>query len=374
MEGVRQKLAELAGQAAATGNALRSAWIGAAGALGAAQAFAGFQNAQKQLEGLRQEWNYMGLTSEQIAFNEAEFLDGNNDKIQGQVKLIEDATKAQSAYGSSVGKTASAYDDLASSVSSAVSGLLQQSLALDVAWPGKDKGAGGDAINENAKRLAAIANEGLINQPWLDEFAQEAPQTYADLMKKIAEGADARSAAQQMMAEFQAGLRPDLLDFGMLKDQVKQQILGQQALAGMSDQLTKEIVAELGVSAQQAQQAIAGVVGNMPGGQALAQDLGGTDLTGAGSSAGGSFAAGFAASADGAAIAVTITAQMAAKLSLFEENGKTSGTKWSAGFYASVESGLAPELLALLVTLVTPGVLAQIQVGASQTGTTDGGQ
>ena len=52
-----------------------------------------------------------------------------------------------------------------------------------------------DAISENARRLAAIANEGLIDQPWLEEFKNEAPGTWPDLMLKVARGTDVKTAA-----------------------------------------------------------------------------------------------------------------------------------------------------------------------------------
>ena len=41
----------------------------------------------------------------------------------------------------------------------------------DIKWPGSDSSArNGDAVNENARRIAAIANEGLQGQPWLEEL------------------------------------------------------------------------------------------------------------------------------------------------------------------------------------------------------------
>lgn len=357
---LQAQLAALAGQASVTGNALRSAWIGAVGALGANQALAGYEASQRKLEALRNVWNTVRLDGDARAFAERQFLDQENAAISEQLRLVNEATTAQTAYGAAVGATASAYGDLESavgSVRSKVQGLLDQSMTLNVDWPGKNGGGaggvGGDAINENARRLAAIANEGLIGQPWLEEFAAEAPGTYADLMLKIAAGMDARGAAQQLMSDFQAGMRPDLLDFGMLKEQVKQQILGEQALAGMAQQLTQEIAAELGVSLQQAQAAVGATLGvGMPGAKQAQTGL----------------QDGLAAATDGKALVEGIAAQMDAAANRMRQAGQTAGETYGFGFMAVVETSLAAPLIGLLVTLVTPGVMAQMAANAGTTG------
>ncbi|MEI2610872.1 MAG: hypothetical protein V9G20_19755 [Candidatus Promineifilaceae bacterium] len=49
------------------------------------------------------------------------------------------------------------------------------------------------------------------------------------------------------------------------------------------------------------------------------------------------------------------------------EAGKGAGTQWGTGFMSTVESGIANPLITLLVTLVTPGIMAQIAAGKSQT-------
>ena len=67
-----------------------------------------------------------------------------------------------------------------------------------------------DDINENARRLAAIANEGIANQPWLEEFKATAPQAWSDIMAQVAAGVDAKTAAATIYRDFQSGLRPDL--------------------------------------------------------------------------------------------------------------------------------------------------------------------
>lgn len=290
--------------------------------------------------------------------------------LQDYVEGLREADRAAHQYAASGLKS---MDQAYSSLQGKVQSLLQQSLTLDVDWPGKDaglNGGSGDAINENAKRLAAIANEGLIGQGWLDEFAAEAPSTYADLMLKIAAGMDARGAAQQLMAEFQAGMRPDLLDFGQLKEQVKQQLIGEQALSGMADQLTAELVAEMdGVSAGQVQSALAGILGSTPGGALAAQDL---DLGGAGDGAGASLRGGIVAGfeADGMALEILakIDAEFAAEKKGVEDSGKAVGAVWGGGFMSTVGNNIPVGLLDLFTAKLLPMILASLALQGSRTG------
>ena len=215
-------------------------------------------------------WNMAGPTSQttESMFLFQQQLNANSDGLNdytAQLKAADSASQKYAAQGlSDMQRAYGALEDKIAGIRSKVASLIQQSLTLDVSWPGKDGAEGerrGDAINENARRLAAIANEGLNGQSWLEEFAQEAPGTYADLMLKIAEGMDARGAAQYLLGEFQAGLRPDLLDFSQIKEKVKQSLLGDMRISAMTDQLTQELVAELGVSAQQVQKALGEVTG-----------------------------------------------------------------------------------------------------------------
>lgn len=344
------KLAALAGQADTTAGALRTAWIGAVGALGATQAFEGYQQAQKDLEGLRNVLNIVKVEGEERAFIEKQFLDENNKQLQTQIDLIDGAMEAQRGYGAAVGSTASAYSGLQSQIQ----GILQQALNLDVSWPGKGGGGQDDNrdLNENARRLAAIANEGLIGQDWLGDFAAEAPGAYADLMLKIAAGMDAQGAAQSIMADFQAGLRPDLIDKDAVKDRVRAMLVGDSSMAALAQEIAAELSAELGVSLSQAQAAVSSTLGvAAPGG---------------GQAAGG-LQDGLAAATDGKALVEGIAAQMEAAADRMRTAGGTAGEKYGLGFMATVQTSLAGPLISLLVTLVTPGVMAQM---AAQTGTT----
>lgn len=118
-----------------------------------------------------------------------------------------------------------------------------------------------DAINENARRLAAIANEGLINQPWLEEFKQEAPGVWGDLMLKAAMGTDVKTAAAQILRNFQDGLRPDLIDKGKLKEIAKRMFVVDQETKALVDEVATELANEMGISIEEARKVVGSAAG-----------------------------------------------------------------------------------------------------------------
>lgn len=111
-----------------------------------------------------------------------------------------------------------------------------------------------DVPAENARRLAAIMNEGIKDQPWLEELKNELPEVW----KEITESGDARVAAATILEQFQQGLRPELIDFGQLKEQIKQKIETQLRMEDMGKQLTAELIAEMGTDQSAAIQKFVG--------------------------------------------------------------------------------------------------------------------
>jgi hypothetical protein len=258
-------------------------------------------------------------------------------------------------------------DDLRGKVSSVLSGALTPDIGFDPSsiLPREDD------INENARRLAAIANEGIIGQPWLEEFKNTAPQAWSDIMAQVAAGVDAKTAAASIYRDFQSGLRPDLIDKGLVKERVKAMIIGDQNMAALAEEIAQELATEMGIPLQQALAAAGGAMGVSTGaaGDAAAEaaGTGGTDMTAGGAQAGQTWIAGFLANADGTAIVAGIVTKLSAEMPKFLEAGKGAGTQWGTGFMSTVESGIANPLITLLVTLVTPGIMAQIAAGKSQT-------
>src|SRR5215204_3742886 len=173
-----------------------------------------------------------------------ELMDVQEDLLGGfddQITAMRDTGKEGTKLADTIeNKLKAAFDSL----NSVVSGELQASLNelsnvgvnLDEFLPYKDKPA------ENARRLAAIMKEGLIDQPWLEEFKNEVPKIYEELVSS----GDAQKAAGRMLEEFQKGLRPELIDFEQLKQGIRDKLETQMRMESMSKQLTAELIAEMG--------------------------------------------------------------------------------------------------------------------------------
>lgn len=121
-----------------------------------------------------------------------------------------------------------------------------------------------DAISENARRLAAIASEGLIDQPWLDEFKNEAPGTWADLMLKVARGTDVKTAAAELLRDFQNGLKPELIDKDKLKEIAKRMFQVDQSTKAMVDEIATELANEMNISIEDAKALVGSAAGVKP--------------------------------------------------------------------------------------------------------------
>ena len=282
---------------------------------------------------------------------------------------VEDALGGAGGGGAAgaVDALSTSLDDLKSKVSGVLSGALSPDIGFDPAGmlPRPDD------INENARRIAAIAKEGIINQPWLEEFKQEAPQAWTDIMNQVAAGVDAKTAAAKIYQDFQQGLRPDLIDKGLVKERVKAMIVGDQNMAALAEEIAQELATEMGIPLQQALAAAGGAMGVTTGAagdaaKAAGDATGGTDMTSGGVQAGQTWIAGFLAQADGTQIVAGIVTKLQAEMPKFLDAGKGAGTQWGAGFMSTVESGIANPLINLLVTLVTPGIMAQMAAKESQ--------
>lgn len=236
---MKAHLQALAQQSDVTGSALRSAFLGAVDLLGASGALAGFTEAQKKLNLLRDDWKLSGMTAEEVLFRETEYLSGVNQGLSDQRQAIADANKEMEKYASSGIKAAqNAYDDLTSKVAGFVGGLLS------IGDISVDGGPRQDAANENARRLAAIANEGLIDQSWLEEFKNEAPAIFDEIVSS----ADPQGAAKRLYEEFQAGMHPELLDREMIKSNIRRMIVGEETMNAYVTEIAQELAGEMNVS------------------------------------------------------------------------------------------------------------------------------
>ena len=258
----------------------------------------------------------------------------------GMQKLIDVGTGGGGGGGiSSIGDQ---FSDLQGKVESVLSGAFTLDVGLDPAnfLPRED------AINENARRLAAIMRDGIGNQDWLEEFKTEVPA----LWEELSTSGDPQAAAARMLQEFQQGLRPELLDKEMIKQRVRAMLLGEENTSTLAQEIAAELSGELGMSLAQAQQAVAGVMGTGTGAAGA-----GTQVGPDGAAQGSSFVASWAATVKG-------------QLTEFENTGKSSGGAWGAGFLATVEAGVPAQLVGMLANLVTPAVMANLAAQGSRTG------
>jgi hypothetical protein len=206
-----------------------------------------------------------------------------------------------------------------------------------------------DAINENARRLAAIAKEGLKGQEWMDEFAAEVP----DIYKMITESGDPRAAAADALRRYQLGMEPSLVDKEKAKELVKAMLIGDANMAAMAEEIATEIAMEMGMSGEDALAAtkealgIADKTSSMTPGKGLEEGL--TNAT------------------DGASLIEGIAKKMEESYTRMKTAGEGAGKQWGGGFMATVESGISQPLIDLLTKLVTPGVLAAINAQNTQT-------
>lgn len=263
-------------------------------------------------------------------------------------KWVSDTNKISSG----VGQVNDKYNDLLGTVQSILSEAQSDTGGADPSTilPRED------AVAENARRLGAIMNEGLNNQSWLEDFKNTAPGAYADLMLKIAEGADAKTAAAQILQDFQDGLRTDLINKDAVKERVKKMILGEQNMSALAQEIASELAQEMNIPLSQAMQAASSVLN--PGGATKTDTAAG-------------LADGLASATNGKALVEQIATQMDAASERMKTAGQNAGTVWGVGFMATVETSVSTPLINLLVALVTPGIMAQFALTGTLTTPTD---
>jgi hypothetical protein len=265
---LQAKLIGLAASADTTSAAIRSAFMGATTLLGVEGAIVGLRQTNTELAALRGEWIANDKTATEMQFLEADYVARTNQKLSDQRQALSDANRAAEKLASQgISAAAKAYSDLTSKISGVVSGLTSISdIAIESGGPRTD------AANENARRLAAIANEGLVGQTWLAEFQAEAPKMF----DAIVASADPRGAAAKLYEEFQAGMHPELLDREMIKDNIRRMILGEETMSAYVEEIAAEIRAENNLSPA-AEAIVTGVTSALTN-QQMGQQVGATTL------------------------------------------------------------------------------------------------
>lgn len=324
----------------------------AAGAMGASKAFAVFQQYSgltDQVEALRQGLGNLGYYSA----DEIDFL--SDTFVQNKIANVDTLIKSVNDLGTTAASTASGgltqMNQALEALSGRVGSVLSESLSLDaIGVNPADFLPRPDAVQEDAFRLADVMVNGFAS-PWAAYFES----TFPALFQEMTQGGDIQAGAAAILQQFQQGIRPELLNFDAIKEKVKAALAMDDAIAGIRDQITAELTGA-GASAEQVQGALSSVLGGL----GLSGGSEAPDLSGTGGSAAASFNDGFTAAANGGVLMTKISAQMVAQVGLFDNAGRQAGTKWGVGFTAVVEQSVPPYLLEMLVTLVTPGVMAKI--------------
>jgi hypothetical protein len=262
--------------------------------------------------------------------------------------LISQMTGGGGGGGSGVD---SELNDLANRVKSVLSGALKSGINLgDIL--GRE-----DAVEEPARRLADIAVRGF-ESPWTSYIRD----TFPEIWEQISTAGDPKQAAAQILKDFEAGLRPELLDKSRAKELVKRALLGESNMASLATEIATELAGELGISLEQAQSAASSVLG------------GGSSTEGIGAVFGDGAVSAVTAGDVGARMVAALATQLGAEdnLQAIYVAGQSYGAQWGSGFLAAVSGNVPGGLIAVLIAAVTPGVQAAIAMQGGRTGATGG--
>jgi hypothetical protein len=236
--GTVARLREIEGVANVAASALRSSFLGVADTIGGAGALAGYRKAKQELDAQISVYEQLGFSAEEIEFATAGFVSQVRDANSELGKTV----VSTGAIASGVDKAQQAFENLKGKISGLLSGALQSGIDLDGILGRQD------AIEEPARRLADIAVNGF-NSPWAKYFQEQFPQLY----EQLATSGDPRGAAAGILREFEAGLRPELLDRETAKNRVRQLLLGESNIEGLAASIAQELAGEFGNQFSQAQ-------------------------------------------------------------------------------------------------------------------------
>lgn len=238
-------------------------------------------------------------------------------------------------------------NSLTGRIKSVLSGALKSGIDVGALLPRED------AVEEPARRLADIAVRGF-ESPWTEYIKT----TFPEIWEQLQGSGDPKGAAASILRDFEAGLRPELLDKNRAKEMVKRALIGDANMSALASEIAAELSAEMGISLESAQSAAQSVLGA------------GTGSSGVGTAFGDGVAIGVKDSNAGGRAVAELVSQLAIKdnLTAVYNAGQTHGAQYGSGFLASVGLNLPGGLIAILVAAVTPGVLATVNAQGGRTG------
>ena len=238
-------------------------------------------------------------------------------------------------------------NNLTGRIKSVLSGALKSGIDVGSLLPRED------AVEEPARRLADIAVRGF-ESPWTEYIKT----TFPEIWEQLQSSGDPKGAAASILRDFEAGLRPELLDKNRAKEMVKRALLGDANMSALASEIAAELSAEMDISLESAQNAAQSVLGA------------GTGSSGVGTAFGDGVATGVKDSNAGGRAVAELVSQLAIKdnLTAVYNAGQTHGSQYGSGFLATVGANLPGGLIAILVAAVSPGVLATVNAQGGRTG------
>ncbi|MGV0975798.1 MAG: hypothetical protein ACOYBO_07710 [Azonexus sp.] len=329
---------------------LQSMASGMAAIIGTGATLSKLKAEEDQVRRLQETYEKLGWSQMQIAVVMAQDTAIVEDQWQGIIdapgqaaaEAEKAARSATTAYTHMTDMVSQSFDALKSKVSGVLQGALDPGVGVnpDDLLPRKD------GINENARRVAAIATEGFKDQSWLEEFRSEAP----DIAKALQEAADPKAAAAQLLKDFQDGLVPELIDKDAAKEKVKRMITGEATMAQLATEIASELSTEMGISLAQAQAATNQTLGTGAPGQT------------------GGVAPSLNGKGTGTLFVDEMTAAIVQKNGDIQKSGETAGVTWRMGFLSRTTVDIPTALVVALATLVTPEVQKAIDAQKGRTG------
>lgn len=346
--------AALAGMTSAAIGAIHSAASAAVGIMPASEIAKIYGENTKHIAEQVKVMKQVGMTQDEIDFKTQEMAKKASLPFDLAVEAAREAEKANNHVAKSVDTLSKEYTALEGTVQGVLQAALDPGVGVDPQEMLEKMGVPrADAINENARRLADIAANGLKDQDWLGEFQKEVP----DIWKMIRLAQNPQEEAAHLLQDFQDGLLTSPIDKAKAKEIIKRQIMGDQNMAALATEIATELANEMGIPMQQA---LAAAQGTLGGGEGM------------GTEAATTFADSASAALDegngGGSFVTKFTDQMKASYGLLSQAGKDAGKLWGSNFLEVVGENVPAQLIKILVDLTTPGVMAALAQKGSLTG------
>lgn len=306
-----------------------------------------------QLERQRDAWRDMNYSEKEIA---EVLMPSYIQQLQEADRATFSTARSTETISEEARKAQQAFEDLKGTVSSVLGDALSHDTGVDPDEVLEKLGIPrADTINENARRLADIAANGLKDQDWLGAFQNEVP----DIWNMIRTAQNPQEEAAYLLRDFQDGLLTSAIDKGKAKEIVKRMILGDQKMSALAQEIAEELAAEMGVPLEEALAASKGALG-----VATATEGG----VATGETFATSAAEGVSAASGGTGMVDNLIAQVQASYEKLRVNGREAGKAWGDGFVAVVGENIPPSLIGILTNLVTPEVMAKFSQQGTLTG------